>query len=122
MAEPNIGIKFDLSIPELEKMAKQLRRDVITMIATAGSGHPGGSLSAADIVTALYFKVMRHDPKNPAYNRHFRQLIHVGFKVAAEMGPVYYQALQANADVIGRLVTENLLEKHVKPVFVKNGH
>jgi len=54
-----------------------------------------------------------------AYNRHFRQLIHVGFKVAAEMGPAYYQALEANAGVIGRLVTENLLEKHIKPVFVR---
>ncbi len=64
MAEPRTGTKFDLSTPELEKMAKQLRRHVINMIATAGSGHPGGSLSAADIVTALYFKVMRHDPKN----------------------------------------------------------
>ncbi|MFI5341385.1 MAG: tagaturonate epimerase family protein [Candidatus Methylomirabilales bacterium] len=62
---------------------------------------------------------LRHDQKNPAYNRHFRQLIHVGFKVAAEMGDTYYQALEANAKVIGRLVTENLLEKHIKPVFVQ---
>ncbi|HSB70935.1 MAG TPA: tagaturonate epimerase family protein [Candidatus Methylomirabilis sp.] len=65
---------------------------------------------------------LRHDQKCPAYNRHFRQLIHVGFKVAAEMGPVYYQALEANAGVIGRLVTENLLEKHVKPVFLGGSH
>ena len=68
--------------------------------------------SASEFAAAL-----RHDQKNPAYNRHFRQLIHVGFKVAAEMGPVYYRALEANAKVIGRLVTENLLEKHIKPVF-----
>jgi hypothetical protein len=44
--------------------------------------------------------------------------MYVGFKAAAEMGPVYYQALEANAGVIGRLVTENLLEKHIKPVFL----
>ncbi len=62
---------------------------------------------------------LRHDQKCRAYNRHFRQLLHVGFKVAAEMGPVYYEALEANADVISRLVTENLLEKHIKPVFVQ---
>ena len=68
--------------------------------------------SAPEFAAAL-----RHDQKNPAYNRHFRQLIHVGFKVAAEMGPVYYRALETNAKVIGRLVTENLLEKHIKPVF-----
>ncbi len=69
--------------------------------------------SASEFSAAL-----RHNQKNAAYNRNFRQLIHVGFKVAAEMGPVYYKALEAHADVIGRLVTENLLEKHIKPVFV----
>ena len=68
---------------------------------------------------AEFAAVLRHDQKNPAYNRHFRQLVHVGFKVAAEMVPVYLQALEANAKVIGRLVTENLLEKHIKPVFVQ---
>jgi hypothetical protein len=72
------------------------------------------SWSASEFSAAL-----RHDQKNPAYNRHFRQLIHVGFKVAAEIGPAYYQALEAHADVIGRLVTENLLEKHIRPVFVR---
>jgi hypothetical protein len=66
-----------------------------------------------------YAAVLRHDQKNPAYNRHFRQLVHVGFKVAAEMGDTYYQALAANAGVIGRLVTENLLEKHIKAVFLQ---
>ena len=48
-----------------------------------------------------------------------RPKIHVGFKVAAEMGTEYLQALEANAAVIGRLVTENLLENHIKPVFMK---
>jgi hypothetical protein len=66
-----------------------------------------------------YAAALRHDQKNPAYNRNFRQLIHVGFKVAAEMGDTYYQALAANAGVIGRLVTENLLEKHIKAVFLQ---
>ncbi|RPI04123.1 MAG: hypothetical protein EHM71_13955, partial [Zetaproteobacteria bacterium] len=61
---------------------------------------------------------LRHDQKNPAYSVHFRQLVHVGFKVAAEMGDAYYRALEAHADTIGRLVTENLLEKHIKRVFV----
>ena len=65
-----------------------------------------------------YAAALRHDQKCAAYNRHFRQLVHVGFKVAAEMGSAYYQALDAHADVIGRLVTENLLEKHIKPLFV----
>ena len=61
---------------------------------------------------------LRHDQKNPAYNRSLRQLVHVGFKVAAEMGPAYYEALKAHTETIGRLVTENLLEKHIKPLFL----
>jgi len=43
----------------LEDKAKQIRRHIVSMLAEAGSGHPGGSLSIADIVTALYFQVMR---------------------------------------------------------------
>jgi transketolase len=88
MTELRTGVKLDLSIPELEKMAKQLRRDVITMIATAGSGHPGGSLSAADIVTALYFKVMRHDPKNPQWPDRDRFVLSKG-----HAAPILYAAL-----------------------------
>jgi hypothetical protein len=67
---------------------------------------------------AQFAAALRHDQKNPTYNVHFRQLVHVGFKVAAEMGSAYYQALDAHAEVIGRLVTENLLEKHIKRVFL----
>jgi tagaturonate epimerase len=67
---------------------------------------------------AQFAAALRHDRNNPAYNVHFRQLVHVGFKVAAEMGDAYYLALEAHADTIGRLVTENLLEKHIKRVFV----
>ena len=88
MAEPRTEAKFDLSVAELEKMARQLRRQVITMIATAGSGHPGGSLSAADIVTALYFKVMRHDPKNPQWSDRDRFVLSKG-----HAAPILYAAL-----------------------------
>ena len=80
--------KFDLSVAELQRMAKQLRRHVITMIATAGSGHPGGSLSAADIVTTLYFKIMRHDPNNPHWLDRDRFVLSKG-----HAAPVLYAAL-----------------------------
>src|SRR4030042_1101282 len=80
--------KLNLSTPELENMAKQLRRHVITMIATAGSGHPGGSLSAADIVTALYFKVMSHDSKNPQWPDRYRFVLSKG-----HAAPILYAAL-----------------------------
>jgi transketolase len=88
MAGSRTEAKFNLSIPELENMARQLRRHVISMIATAGSGHPGGSLSAADIVTALYFKVMRHDPKNPQWPDRDRFVLSKG-----HAAPILYAAL-----------------------------
>jgi transketolase len=88
MTEPGAGVKLDLSLPELEKMARQLRRHVITMIATAGSGHPGGSLSAADIVTALYFKVMHQDPRNPQWPDRDRFVLSKG-----HAAPILYAAL-----------------------------
>jgi transketolase len=69
---------FDLSMPELEEMSRKLRRHIITMIATAGSGHPGGSLSAVDIIAALYFKIMHHDPHNPGWQDRDRFILSKG--------------------------------------------
>jgi transketolase len=80
--------KFNLSTAELKGMAKKLRRHVITMIATSGSGHPGGSLSAADIITALYFKALRHDPENPQWSDRDRFILSKG-----HAAPVLYAAL-----------------------------
>jgi tagaturonate epimerase len=65
-----------------------------------------------------YTSALRHDQSNPAYNPSFRQLLHVGFKVAAKMGPRYLEALEANEDVIAKNVTENLFERHIKPIFI----
>jgi hypothetical protein len=65
-----------------------------------------------------YAAALRHDQKNPAYNPSFRQLLHVGFKIAAKLGPRYIDALEANEDVVARNVTENLWERHIKPVFL----
>jgi len=85
---PSPSNRFNLSTAELKEMAKRLRRHVITMITTAGSGHPGGSLSAADIVTALYFKVLRHDPENPQWSERDRFVLSKG-----HAAPVLYAAL-----------------------------
>lgn len=52
---------------DLERKALEIRKWVVKMVHEAGSGHPGGSLSITDIVTALYFRVMRHDPANPSW-------------------------------------------------------
>lgn len=80
--------KFRLSAAELKEVAKRLRRHVITMTATAGSGHPGGSLSAADIITALYFGVLRHSPKDPQWSDRDRFILSKG-----HAAPVLYAAL-----------------------------
>jgi len=57
----------DTQIKKLEEKAKQIRRLIIQMLAKAGSGHPGGSLSATDLITALYFAILRHNPKDPSW-------------------------------------------------------
>jgi transketolase len=81
-------VKTALSIPEMEAMAKKLRRDIIMMISKANSGHPGGSLSAVEIFTALYFKVLRHDPQNPKWPERDRFILSKG-----HAAPVLYAAL-----------------------------
>ncbi len=53
---------------ELERIAREVRKDIIRVTNAAGSGHPGGSLSSADILTALYFRLLKHDPKNPKWD------------------------------------------------------
>lgn len=65
-----------------------------------------------------YAKALRHDPACPQYNPHFRQLLHVGYKVAAEMGPRYTDALKANEAVVAENVTTNIYERHLRRVFV----
>ncbi len=52
-------------IKELKKIANKIRKLIIQMISRAGSGHPGGSLSSTEIITCLFFEVMRHNPKDP---------------------------------------------------------
>jgi transketolase len=79
---------FNLSIPELEIMARKLRRYVIQMISTAKSGHPGGSLSSADIVTALYFNILSHKPSDPHWNGRDRFILSKG-----HVAPILYTAL-----------------------------
>ena len=64
-----------------------------------------------------YVNTLRHVLSHPDYNLHFRQLIHVGFKIAAEMGARYTDALKANEAIIARNVTGNLFERHIQPLF-----
>ena len=77
-----------LSIREMEAIAKRLRRHIISMTGRAGSGHPGGSLSAVEIVTALYFGLLRHSPKNPSWSDRDRFILSKG-----HAAPLLYAAL-----------------------------
>ena len=67
-----------------------------------------------------YTSALRHVRGSAAYNSSLRQLLHVGFKVAAKMGPRYLDLLEANEAVIAKNVTENLYDRHIAPVFL--GH
>ena len=64
---------------------------------------------------------LRHVPANPAFNPHMRQLVHVSFKVAAKQGKRYTDLLVANRDVVAKQVTENIYDRHLKPLFVAAG-
>lgn len=77
-----------MDVGDLTRVAARLRCDVIEMIRQAGEGHPGGSLSAADIVTALYFRVMRLDPARPNWPDRDRFILSKGHAC-----PIWYAAL-----------------------------
>jgi tagaturonate epimerase len=65
-----------------------------------------------------YTAALRHNSRDPHYNSSFRQLLHVGFKVAAKMGTRYLDLLECNEAVVARNVTENLYKRHIAPVFL----
>jgi len=65
-----------------------------------------------------YTGALRHDQSNPLFNPHFRQLLHVGFKIAAKMGDRYLKQLQACESSIARNVTQNLYDRHIEPLFL----
>lgn len=76
------------TVQELQAQAREIRKEILHMIAKAESGHPGGSLSATDIVTALYFNVMNIDPANPKWEERDRFVLSKG-----HAAPVLYSAL-----------------------------
>ena len=79
-----------MTIKELCSQANELRRTIVEMVYRAGSGHIGGSLSAAEILTVLYFHEMRLDPENPSWEGRDRFVLSKGHAT-----PVYYGTLAA---------------------------
>ncbi|NLI91071.1 MAG: transketolase [Peptococcaceae bacterium] len=96
----------------IEEMARKIRIDIIQMLAAAKSGHPGGSLSAADILAVLYFKEMRVDPENPHWPDRDRFVLSKG-----HAAPVLYAALAER----GFFPTEELLQLRKTGHFLQ-GH
>ncbi len=78
------------NIETLKRTATQIRRDIVRMVNMAGSGHPGGSLSSTDVVTALYFSVMNHDPATWTRDSKGQDVF---IPSAGHLAPVYYAAL-----------------------------
>ncbi len=77
-----------LDIAQLKVQAKKIRQDIIKMLGEAGSGHPGGSLSSTDLMTALFFNTLRHRPKEPRWPGRDRFILSKG-----HCAPVLYACL-----------------------------
>ncbi len=77
-------------MPTLTETASQVRRDILRMVHSANSGHPGGSLGCADFITALYFHIMKHDPQNFDMDGKEQDLF---FLSNGHISPVFYAAL-----------------------------
>ncbi len=86
--EETAGLTFDARVDRLKKLANTMRINVVDMVYTAQSGHIGGSLSAADFVTALYFDLMNIDPANPKWDDRDRFVLSKG-----HVCPIWYSAL-----------------------------
>jgi transketolase len=84
---------------ELKRLANRLRIEIVKMIGTAGSGHPGGSLSEVELLSALYFRVLRHNPRDPHWQERDRFILSKGhgcpalYAVMAEAGYIDQSAL-----------------------------
>jgi len=79
--------------------------------------------SPADVTkwtSRQYTSALRHDQSNSGYNRDLRQLLHVGYKAAAKMGGTYLRMLKECEETISRNVTENLFERHIRPLFLES--
>ena len=103
---------MDNKISELQGTAKKIRKHIVTMVGEAKSGHPGGSLSAADIVATLYFDEMKVDPENPQEEDRDRFILCKG-----HAAPVLYAALAVKgffpeADLITLRKTGSKLQGH----------
>ena len=106
-----------VSIDELKSITKRIRRHIVEMTANANSGHPGGSLSSVEIATALYFRVMRHDPQNPLWPDRDRFIVSKGhatpmvYSTMAEAGYFPVEDLMTFRKLGGKLQGHTVMQK-----------
>ena len=100
------------SAEELERICRKLRVDVLRMIARAGSGHPGGSLSSVEIVTALYFAVMSYRPGEPQWTGRDRFVISKGHGVPTVYAALTHAGCLDRAELDGLRRIDSRLQGH----------
>jgi hypothetical protein len=123
--EENIGLALaDYKALELAKKiaisALGRKEELCGPYATVIDINPANLPTAEQIASwdgSQYARALRHNRQDPLYNPDFRQLVHVSYKIAAELAPEFYAALERNADVVAEQVKENILDRHIARLF-----
>ena len=97
---------------ELQKCANQLRKHIVSSLHAAKCGHPGGSLSAADIVTYLYYEEMNIDPKNPKWDKRDRFVLSKGHVAPALYGALAMKGYFDESELLKLRKTGQMLQGH----------
>jgi len=97
---------------DLKSLTKHLRHDIIRMIEAAGNGHPGGSLSIIDILTVLYWKFLKHDPKQPAWEGRDRFILSKGHACPALYAVMAHRGYFPTADLMNLRKLGSPLQGH----------
>ncbi|MBR3697452.1 MAG: transketolase [Clostridia bacterium] len=103
---------------ELAKKALNIRRNVVTMIYNASSGHPGGALSLTDILTVLYFKEMKVDPQNPKKEERDRFVLSKGHASAALYATLAEKGFFSKDELIKFRKLESMLQGHPEMKYI----
>lgn len=101
-----------MSVLEVKRMANQIRQDIITMLIPAKSGHPGGSLSAADILATLYFHEMRIKPEEPQWADRDRFVLAKGHAAPVLYGALAEKGFFPKEELLGLRQTGRMLQGH----------
>jgi len=101
-------------LKELEEIAAKLRFESVQMVINAGSGHVGGPLGMADIFTALYFEVLKHDPKKPDWEERDRVILSNG-----HICPIQYAAMAYSGyfPAVTRVNGRSMIADSVRPII-----